>query len=296
MDPALPLQQHPRFAQALTLIGQRAEAMTLRDEKGRRLGKALVVRRRVPVLGDVAYLPRGPIWDVDAPCDARADALAASGAILVEAEAPCPSLRLAGFRAVVTPAHVAELALAGDPASRRAALDGQWRGHLRQAERSGLTLRREAFDGDPAHWLLAREALLRRERRYRTLPQAVACAFARTAPGAARLLVAIEDGEQVAGMLFLLHPPVATYHIGWTGLRGRALSAHHLLMMAAADDLAGEGFSRLDLGTIDAEASPGLARFKAGLGATVRTLGGSWLRLPFARRLALRGPSRYSTA
>jgi hypothetical protein len=50
--------------------------------------------------------------------------------------------------------------------------------------------------------------------------------------------------------------------------------------MMAADDLAARGHVRLDLGTVDTEAAPGLARFKLAVGATVHPLGGSWLGLP----------------
>lgn len=290
MDPIIPLQQHPRFAVALRALGQRAEMLDLADGAGH----ALVVRRRLPLFGDLGYVPRGPAWATE-DLEVRARALAnlgRTGVRLLEAESPCRSLRAAGFRMVATPAHVAELALATTPETRRAAFAPKWRGHLRQAERARLLIRDEAFDGDPSHWLLAREAGMRRERGYRALPQSVACAFARACPGAARIHSAWEEGEPVAGMLFLLHPPGATYQIGWSGERGRATSAHHLLLAVAADHLAAEGVLRLDLGTLDAEANPGLARFKIGCGARVRPLGGSWLRLPFAGRLA----SRHATS
>ena len=277
---ALPLQQHPRFAAALRVLGQDAEMLNLGEA-----GQALAIRRRLPLLGRVAYLPRGPIWVTDCVRD-RHEALArlsGEGVRMIEAEAPCPSLRSVGFRQIMTALHVAELDLTASPAVRQGRLGPKWRGELRQAERAGLRLRWEHFHGDPSHWLLRQEAALRAERRYRALPQAVACAFARTSRDSAKVLGAWIGDEPVAGMLFLLHAPVATYHLGWSGPHGRASSAHHLLLMTAADKFAALGYSRLDLGSVDTEASPGLARFKIGAGATVRALGGSWLRLPFAR-------------
>jgi hypothetical protein len=36
----------------------------------------------------------------------------------------------------------------------------------------------------------------------------------------------------------------------------------------------------LDLGTLDTQNAPGLARFKLGSGATAQLLGGTWARLP----------------
>ena len=85
-------------------------------------------------------------------------------------------------------------------------------------------------------------------------------------------------------MLFLLHATVATHYLGWTSDRGRQLGAQHRMIITAADTFAGRGLNRLDLGTIDTENAPGLARFKIGTGATVRSLGGTWLRLPRLRR------------
>ena len=100
-------------------------------------------------------------------------------------------------------------------------------------------------------------------------------------PNAARVVIAYEGENAIAGMLFLLHRPVATYHIAWTSDRGRQLSAHHRMITDAADRFSERGFSRMDLGLIDTESAAGLARFKIGTGALVRSLGGTWLRLPF---------------
>ena len=54
------------------------------------------------------------------------------------------------------------------------------------------------------------------------------------------------------------------------------MSAHNLLMWRAALWLARQGHRRLDLGPIDTANAPGLARFKLGIGAHARRLGGTW--------------------
>ncbi|GIT85375.1 hypothetical protein ROBYS_03910 [Roseobacter sp. OBYS 0001] len=81
-------------------------------------------------------------------------------------------------------------------------------------------------------------------------------------------------------MLFLEHGPVATYHLGWTSSAGRGANAHYALLMHAADYFAERSITRLDIGTVDTENTPGLARFKIGSGAQVRALGGTWIRMP----------------
>lgn len=257
---AVPLQRHPRYAEALRALGVQAMWTSL----------GTVVERQLPVVGAARSLSRGIAEDPEA----------LRGLHLLDAEAPSPALPCAGFVQVLTPAHVAELDLTGASEARRGAMEPKWRGHLNAAGRKGLRVVARDWDGDPGHWLLREEAAQRQARRYRATPQALSCAWARTARGAARLFEAHDAEGPMAGMLALLHPPGATYQIGWSGPRGRAASAHHLLLAAMADDLAARGVTRLDLGTVDTEASPGLARFKLGSGARLRALGGSWVRLP----------------
>ena len=67
---------------------------------------------------------------------------------------------------------------------------------------------------------------------------------------------------------------------GHTTAAGRAVSAHTLLLWQAADWLASKGHDRLDLGLINTEDAPGLARFKLGAGACARPLGGTWIWWP----------------
>lgn len=265
MDPALP--QHPLFAAALTRIGGAAGVVDTAD------GLVVLVRRRIGPLRLAAALRAPPL------SAAALRGLRARGLRLCEPDAVAP-MRAAGFRQVMTPAHVAELPLAGDAAARRARMAGKWRNRLHRAEAAGLRLREMPFDGPAAAWLIAQEDAQRRARGYRALPARLALAWAATAPSAARLFVAERDGARIAAMLFLIHGRAATYQLGWTGPLGRASSAHHLLLASAADRLADRGIARIDLGTVDTDAAPGLARFKLGAGADLRALGGSWIAVP----------------
>jgi hypothetical protein len=189
-------------------------------------------------------------------------------------------LRHAGFRQVMTPAHVAELDLTGTATDRIANAHGKWRNIWRKAQTSPLTVETARFDPLWHDWLLAADLAQQRAKRYRALPQPVLHSYAAANPDGAEVLTANTCGQPVAAMLFLLHAPVATYHIGWNGGTGRTLAAHHLLLMKAANLFAERGFTRLDIGAVDTETAPGLARFKIGCGAVIRPLGGTWLRLP----------------
>lgn len=73
---------------------------------------------------------------------------------------------------------------------------------------------------------------------------------------------------------------MVTYQIGWTDPKGRTHNAHQLLLHEAGQNLAAEGLEKIDLGTVDSVNAPGLARFKARSGATLRSLGGTWIAAP----------------
>jgi lipid II:glycine glycyltransferase (peptidoglycan interpeptide bridge formation enzyme) len=90
-------------------------------------------------------------------------------------------------------------------------------------------------------------------------------------------LVAVDDSEPVAGVMLLRHGASATYEVGYASARGRALRATHLLLWRAAELLASRGVRWLDLGGVATDRSPGIARFKLGMGGTVATLPGTFL-------------------
>ncbi len=96
------------------------------------------------------------------------------------------------------------------------------------------------------------------------------------------LLVAFERAEPVAGIMILRHGISATYEVGYVAPRGRELRATHLLLWHAVEALIRKRVRWLDLGGIATDRSPGIARFKLGMGGTVATLPGTFL---------VRGPS-----
>lgn len=281
----LPLQQHPAFGRALDALGVRVELHHFGDPS-RPVGQALTLSRRLWPFGPVALASRGPVWSPLAGTGDRIEGLrmlARRGLRIVNSDRADPAeakaLDGAGFRHWAAGQWVAELDLTPDADRLRRRMAANWRNHLSQARRAGLTLANQPFHPDPHHWLLGLEAKQARARHYVNLPPALPLAYARNNPGMARLLTAHRDGERIAAMLVLCHGSVATYHIGWSGAAGRAVSAHHLMLHEAALWLAARGYQRLDLGIADRRRTPGLAGFKAGSGASLRQLGGTWIRL-----------------
>ena len=107
------------------------------------------------------------------------------------------------------------------------------------------------------------------------LPPALVPAW-QQAGGGLCVMTASLQGATVGAMLFLVHGDRATYHIGWSSPKGKQVSAHNLILWRAIAKLRKAGVRELDLGGLNTQDVPGIARFKLGTGARVRTLCGTW--------------------
>lgn len=283
-DLLLPLPQSPEFARACAALGRPLRHCG--TEGGPRWQ---VQARRLGRLGRLDLISRGP---VGTPEDLRrwpaAWRASHDGAPLVlNADGLSPeTLRAEGFWPLVTPACLGLLPL-GESAAMRGRLKQKWRNRLNRAEESALAITEKALT--PDHWLLAAEASQARRRGYKGLPPAFSAAFAAANPGKARVYEARHRGTPVAAVLMLRHGRMATWQIGVTTDEGRRHQAMTLLLWRAMVQLAAQGHQSLDLGILNTDDAPGLARFKLGTGAQVHRLGGTWLHLgalaPLARRL-----------
>ena len=81
-------------------------------------------------------------------------------------------------------------------------------------------------------------------------------------------------------MLLVRHGAAATYEAGFASARGRELSATNLLVWQALLELKRRGVRWLDLGGLNTDRAPDIARFKLGLGAEVGTLAGTFVLRP----------------
>lgn len=259
-----PLQQHPAFGAALSYLGRPALNIFLPEPQR----EVQVMRRRFGPL-NVGLISRADIARTD---KVRLSKGTGCRLLLVNAETPGPH---PGLR-VRSPGHVAELALESSAAELKSRMAQNWRNRLNRSLRAGLRVIHGALPADPGHWLLRLDQKQQKAKRYRNYPAVFTAAYAAANMGQARIFEARERGESVAAMLFLCHGSVATYHIGWIGAAGRRAAAHHLLLWRAMLALARRGVTRVDLGQVDTDTQPGLARFKLGAGADCRSLGGTW--------------------
>ena len=272
------LAQSPEFQRALTAQGH--AAITLPE-----LNNALVTTRRLTGGLTLAMINRAELpQPADLPRILRANGLG-STPMIVSPEHPCPDLGQTGALPLVSPTCVARLDLAKTRAERKSDLQQKWRNRLHRSQSNGLRVSRQNMPLDATHWLFAADQAQQLQRRYRSWPIALTLAYARENKGQAKLFQAFDGKDGVAAILILRHGRAATYHIAHATPAGKALSAHNLLLWEASEWLAAKGCQQLDLGLINTEEAPGLARFKLGTGAHLAQLGGTWLLWPPLGRL-----------
>ncbi|MGQ0608807.1 MAG: lipid II:glycine glycyltransferase FemX [Chloroflexota bacterium] len=265
---------------------------------------AQLLLRRMPVLGwHLAYVPRGPIGDLDDPGvrDALVAGLRALGRVekiaTVRAD-PEARLETAYGRALleqpwraapkVQPPTTRVIDLSTDEEALKAKLKRKHRQYVNKAERAGVTI--ERFDGTTPAGAIG-PALADFNRIYRfTAERAgfvarqsfyyerVWSIFAPT--GRVRLSFAVADGERVATIFHFTCGERAVEAYGGMTDAGADARANYLLKWTAIADFAREGFAVYDMWGL---ATGGIRQFKEGFG-------GEEIEYVGARDLALSAP------
>ncbi|OIQ44447.1 MAG: GNAT family N-acetyltransferase [Roseobacter sp. MedPE-SW] len=249
------------------------------------LGNALVTQRRLAIGLPLAMINRATLSAPSSLLKAlQANDLGRTPVIL-SPEHPSPELAEIGALPLVSPAWIARLDLSTDVDHRKEALHQKWRNRLTRAQSNGLRVTRQNMPLDASHWLFAADQSQQRQRRYQSWPVHLTLAYAKENKGKAKLFQAFQGTEPVAAILILRHGRGATYHIAHATERGKSLSAHNLLIWETMAWLTAKGCTQLDLGLINTEEAPGLARFKLGTGARLSQLGGTWVLWPSLGRL-----------
>ena len=246
------------------------------------LVQAFTVRK----LGALSFtrVLRGPLFFQPAPPDIHAIALKQikrafpllrlNWSTVMPEIAPSPVWQTAaesrGLNRVMDGYETAWLDLRKAEKTLRSGLKPKWRNQLAKAEAAGLPVE----EPTSIQWLLDHYDRQRRERRYTGPSGRLLAALPRDAVLA---LSALQDGEPVAGVLFVRHGLDATYQVGWTGEEGRDQNAHNLLLWQGLLRLKAAGVRFLDMGGIDAAVLPGIAHFKQGLGGEAFHCAGVYL-------------------
>ena len=285
-----PFQQHWAFGEVVRAFGGDVHrGVVSRD--GNPVATAQIVVRHA--LGcSLNTLMMGPCWLAgDLSTEVRSSALELIGktapigrrAILltIPKEATPDAEQALNLRRVVSGYHTVLIDLTSELSALEAALDGKWRNRLRAAETSGISVSRLGKSPAQYQFLLDGEVRQQRHRGYKALPPNLVPAFQEQAGrDSVMALEAKQGAERVGGILFLRHGQTATYHIGWTTAAGREASANNLLLWRGMELLKKQGAKTLDLGGVDTDQTPGIARFKLAMGGEVLTQSGTWLLWP----------------
>lgn len=263
------------------------------SECGHLIGLAQVLEKRLGPLR-LARLNRGPLWLDSISDEQRLAGLAALrrrwrwfrlGGMLAAPELPgadamTVALRRHGWIRRQRPVWCsAWLDLRPAAETLRKSLNGKWRNMLVNAEKAGLRV--ERLTGRAGlEWLLPHYRDMSAAKGFSGIDPTLALALADALPVDQLVTLAAFSGDDaVAAVLIVRHGAAATYLIGWSNDRGRALRGTHLLLWQAVVHLREQHCLCLDLGGIDDVLTPGIASFKRGLKGTEYTLAGEWLGL-----------------
>ncbi len=273
-DSALaPLQQRWAYGAAhAALEGQVQRAVI--TQSGQPVALCQCLGKRIGGVLNVSLASRGPLWLAPRADNSTQNFKQAPALALICRTLPLahPRVRLFTLSAPLSSARLlplmtpATFALRPLPVNAED-LHGKWRNALRKAEKYGLNIRHQTCSLNRLEDMLAADAAQQKACFYRALPAVFTRMWQSLEPKRLRLFSARERGKTIASSLFLQHGNTATYHIAHSTVRGRQTSAARLLLWRAFQDFTTQGVRQIDLGMIDTEASPGLARFKLGSGA-----------------------------
>ncbi len=284
--------------------GWRPVRLAIGPAQDQPIAGAQLLLRRMPVVGwNLAYVPRGPIGDLDDPGvrDALVAALRALGRAEKIATARAdPEARLetpygrglleAPWRAApkIQPPTTRAIDLAPGEEALKSALKRKHRQYVNKAERSGVTI--ERFNGDappevigPAladfnriyQFTAERAGFVARQAYYY---ERVWSIFGPT--GRVRLSFAVADGERVATIFHFTCGQRAVEAYGGMTDAGADARANYLLKWTAIADFARDGFVVYDMWGL---ATGGIRQFKEGFG-------GEEIEYVGARDLSLNAP------
>jgi hypothetical protein len=284
------LQQSWLYGEALMSLGVRVHrAMVWED--GRLLAVAQFICKRWLGYLSVASCTRGPVWHPDVASQQRSliyKRLRQSlpvpwlKVVLFSPDASADQLdplETQGLSRVMTGYSTVLLDLKQDLPSLKAGLEGKWRNRLNKALLNDKIRLHVQASLKRCEWLLGKEMDQREAKNFHGLPTHFVQAYvAAAASQPVSFVVAYAElgKNSIAGMLFLIHGRVASYHMGWADEQGRQLNAHNALLWESVAYLQGVGIEVLDLGGVNTHDLPGISRFKLGTGGRAITLAGTY--------------------
>jgi len=155
-------------------------------------------------------------------------------------------------------------------------LNGKWRNQLKKAEKSKIKIKNDNSDVSLS-WLLDRYKQMMKDKSFKGPSVELYIDLHSLNKNNLYVFQAWLDGQAVAGILIVRHGTSCTYQIGWNSSIGRKVYSNNMLLWNAVLEMKQHGCIFFDMGGIDTVNTPGIAKFKHGLGGEEYTLVGEWI-------------------
>jgi lipid II:glycine glycyltransferase (peptidoglycan interpeptide bridge formation enzyme) len=155
-------------------------------------------------------------------------------------------------------------------------LNGKWRNQLKKAKKSNIKIKNDNSVVSLS-WLLDRYKQMMKDKSFKGPSVELYIDLHSLNKNNLYVFQAWLDGQVVAGILIVRHGTSCTYQIGWNSPIGRKVHSNNLLLWNAILKMKQHGCIFFDMGGIDTVNTPGIAKFKHGLGGEEYTLIGEWI-------------------
>ncbi|MEM6414842.1 MAG: GNAT family N-acetyltransferase [Pseudomonadota bacterium] len=282
-------QQAYAYGAVISKVGGEVHRAIIRCG-GQPIALAQIQVRRFWGLATLATILRGPVWLE--PENKISNTAKLSAYRLIKTTLPIRGLKAllvmpesdqsnleseANLVRVVSAYHTVLIDLSADEEVLRKQLDGKWRNRLKAAEKANIDINRVGQKPSDYQWILEEERAQQVRAGYNALPSGFTIMFHQEAGTNAVIALEARLGtDRLGAVLFLRHGQAATYHIGWASEAGKAVNAHNLLLWRSMLILKNKGVGILDLGGLDTNQRPGIARFKLGTGGRLFSQSGAY--------------------
>jgi len=278
---AADFQHYYSYGQAMAVRNTQLTYLEFSDAIGI-AARAVAFRQRIgPV--SILYLPRGLVFAQGSDRHGvygcvKKMGKALRGRFVILSLSDLADAAILSGHAVMTGQTDAVISLLADDASFKAQMHQKWRNRLHKALASPLKIKRYGVNHSDVQWLIEAESAQRKKMEYRALPADLPASMAQhKGKTQALYVIAKQAGQPVSGAAFIVNGAEAFYFSGVNKGAGRTVCGQHLILYKAATMLREMGCKRLNLGAIDTHNSPGLARFKLGVGAKAQLRGGTYI-------------------
>lgn len=195
---------------------------------------------------------------------------------LYDTEENIAIMKLAGYKKIKKkPQKSILINLTKTDDSLRKDLNGKWRNQLKKSEKYGLSFKM----GNTVYlhnWLMKKYKQLMIDKSFVGPNIELYSELHNFRKKDSVILQAWLRNVAVAGILITKHGSFCSYQVGWSSLEGRKVYANNFLLWNSIVEMKKQGYASFDLGGINEDLTPGITRFKRGLGGVEYQLVGEW--------------------